>query len=480
MERTRIGLISFTDPRSVDLASEAVGHETASQRRLAEALSAAGMNVVQPFDGPVNSLGQVNAAVQAMKSADIDCLVLGCWKWTDPMLAVEAVRRLDVPVMLYTDPEESFTGLGCLSAIGASIWEIAPHTNARNHTRCYGDTERLIRWARGVGAYRRLRNSAILLWGGSYCLRMEHLQDDPSRLKSFLIRDILIEDQYMLIRRAEDIMKNNAHEVDRFIGWLRDNGVDIRCDGGRLDDRVLTTQAAFYLAARQRLSELADEGIAGISIKCQPELSDEYGVTACFLPAFLPFPADHAGPQPIVTAACEGDIKGLITSVLMNFIRPDVPATFGDIRDIVIDGRHHLVIANCGGASVYYARNSSVPAETLPGVRIAPQCQGKAGGAVGYLGRATEMTVARLGRIAGEYVMYLGAGRAVDVQPEMLERMKWGASWPHVIIDLNLDMDRFVDEVVSNHYSFIEGNIVAEMEYACAAAGIKVRRMGSS
>jgi len=74
--------------------------------------------------------------------------------------------------------------------------------------------------------------------------------------------------------------------------------------------------------------------------------------------------------------------------------------------------------------------------------------------------------------------MYLGTGRAVDVQPEMLERMKWGASWPHVIVDLNLDMDRFVDEVVSNHYSFIEGNIVAEMEYACAAAGIEVRRIG--
>jgi L-fucose isomerase-like protein len=66
----------------------------------------------------------------------------------------------------------------------------------------------------------------------------------------------------------------------------------------------------------------------------------------------------------------------------------------------------------------------------------------------------------------------------VDVKSEMLERMKWGASWPHVIINLNPDMDCFVDEVISNHYSFIEGNITVELEYTCAAAGIEVRHIG--
>ncbi|MDD4558932.1 MAG: hypothetical protein PHX89_08380 [bacterium] len=39
-------------------------------------------------------------------------------------------------------------------------------------------------------------------------------------------------------------------------------------------------------------------------------------------------------------------------------------------------------------------------------MRIAPQCQGKSGGAVGYMGHAAEITVARLGRIDGDYVMY--------------------------------------------------------------------------
>ncbi len=74
--------------------------------------------------------------------------------------------------------------------------------------------------------------------------------------------------------------------------------------------------------------------------------------------------------------------------------------------------------------------------------------------------------------------MYLSAGKAVDVKREMLERMKWGAVWSHVIVDLNLGMDCFIDVVASNHCSFIESNICTEMKHACAVAGINVRRIG--
>ena len=49
----------------------------------------------------------------------------------------------------------------------------------------------------------------------------------------------------------------------------------------------LRRQIALYLAARQRLAELGEHDIVGVSVKCQNELSEDWGCTGCFLPAFL-------------------------------------------------------------------------------------------------------------------------------------------------------------------------------------------------
>ena len=42
--------------------------------------------------------------------------------------------------------------------------------------------------------------------------------------------------------------------------------------------------------------------------------------------------ADDLGPKPIFSTVCEGDIKGLLTSVLLQQIRPEVGPIFGDLK----------------------------------------------------------------------------------------------------------------------------------------------------
>jgi L-fucose isomerase-like protein len=481
-ERIRVGLVSFTDPRSTHLATEYAQYEIEGHKQLAHHLRARGFDVVDPMEAAgtfrVRTSQDSQRCVSEFLGSGIEALILGCWRWTDPMLAIDIVRQVDRPTLLFAQSDPAWTGIGCIGAIGAGLWQIAPHRNALNHTRVLDDTAEVVRWLRGSGAYVKMRRKRLLLWGGSYALRMEHLTEDVSRLKSFLIGDILNEGQYLLIKRAEDILKREPHQIEKFASWLRSGGARITFDERMLTPEAFRKQIALYLAARQRLRELESEDIVGVSLRCQPELSEEYGVTGCLIPSFLPFSEDYDGSKQAIAATCEGDIKGLLTSVLLTMIEPDIPAGFGDIRSLKIDGRSLMMIGNCGGASVYYAANSSSAEEVLPNIAIRGQCQGASGGAVGYRGRPCEqVTVARLVRVAEQYRMQLALGSAVEVTEEMLEILNWGSMWPQLAIDIGVDVHTLVQRIGSNHFSVMPGDLTREIGYACRAAGICVERL---
>ena len=475
----RVGLVSFSDPRSVSGLDILHHQNMACQKAILDAFEAAGFRVTLPFpDTCITERGHVKKALKEFAADDIHAVVLGCWKWTDPMLAVETAQRSNVPVLLVCTSDETMTGMGCLSAIGASLWEVAANDYCLNHGRIVDDFEAAAEWVRAAAAVQQLRRSSILLWGGSYCLKMEHLRDDPAALKSFLIGDVLVEGQYLLIRRAEQIMAAEPDRIERFIAWLENGGAAIKYDDRMLTAESLKRQVALYLAARDRLDELAAEEVVGVSLRCQPELSVEYGVTGCLLPAFLPFTEDSEGPRAAVATTCEGDTKGLLTSLLLEGIHGEAPAGFGDIRNLEVDGRQHLLISNCGAASVYYAANAADAASVLPELRLCGQCQGASGAAVGYSGKAAgDVTICRIIRRAGEYSMQMMVGKMVDVTEREVKRLGWGSMWPLSLFDVDLDMQDFVQRIGSNHYSFVPGDHVRAVEHACTLLDMPIERL---
>jgi len=485
-EPVKVAVASFTDPRAVALAEERERHNRESHNNLIAHLSSRGFQVldVATAVGLEGTVGlrrpqEVRAAINAVRAGGADCLIIGCWRWTEPMLAVNLVRALNVPTLLFAHSHLYATGLGLMSAMGSALWEVGPNEAALRHARVRDDYGRVEAWVRGVGALQRMRRGSLLLWGGTYCLRMDHLQDDTPKLKSFLVGDILNESEYLLVRRADNIIADQPGRIEHFLQWLQQHGASISYDERMCTPESLRRQIALYLAARDRLRELEAEDIIGVSVHCQPALSMEYGVTGCLLPAFLPFPEDDAGAQPIMNAVCEGDIKGLISTVLLSLLRPGTPALFGDIREIEEQpgGRRLLSISNCGAHSVYYARNSGKAAEALPRVRIRGQCQGASGAAVGYYGVESKVTIARLTRVAGEYRLLAEEGHSVNVTEEMVEPLRWGSMWPVCVVDVGLDMDRFYEIVGSNHFSLIPDHCIAELEYFAGQAGIPVVRL---
>ncbi|MCD6169065.1 MAG: fucose isomerase [Candidatus Latescibacteria bacterium] len=478
VDSPKVGILSFTDPReTAAFFSEREDYIQERHRKLRSYLEENGIEVADPLSEMrtaggkyfgLRKMGEVEEAVRRLRSEQIEALVIGCWHWTEPMLPLYAVRELNLPVCLFTENDPTWAGATNISAVGASLWEAAANRHAVTHERILADRSALVKWVRGVTAIERLRRSSLLLWGGSYCLRMEHLQDDIPKLKSFLVGDILSEGQYILIRRAEKMPRSR---VNGFLAWLNDNGVQISYDETMLTEPILRRQIALYLAARDRLQELGEERIVGVSVRCQPELSEEYGVTACLLPSFLPFGEDSEGRRPVVSAVCEGDIKGLLTCALLASISAGMPALFGDLKYV---GKDYLIISNCGGSSVYYAGNSNRASEVLPYVRIEGQCQGAAGGSVGYDGQPGPLTVARLLRIRGRYFLQMGLGESLEITSQIRERIKWGQMWPHIAINLGVDPAKLTRVAGSNHYSAIPGNFTAELRYAAREAGIPV------
>lgn len=231
------------------------------------------------------------------------------------------------------------------------------------------------------------------------------------------------------------------------------------------------------MGAKDRIDQYReeyDENIIGASVKCFYELSDFYGVDGCLLPAFLPYNEDSEGSKEVIPTVCEGDIKALISSVLLTSVSGGEPALFGDITYIDKD---FLIISNCGASSIYYAYKGCKLPKLLSNITISPNCEGKGGGAVGYNGSPGEMTIIRLLKVKDNYFMHLGLGNAIEANNKIKSKISFGKMWPHTFVDLGVDEKLLVSTLGSNHLTAIYGNYYNEVSYACREVGIKVVRI---
>lgn len=490
---SRIAIVTFTDDRDVGLYSREVeDHLRRKQDELRRFLIKGGVTVIDPLKKirrkgelpyGVRNIKDIRRVLDILLPQSVDGVIIGAWNWASPMLVMDFVRWLGKPILYYTENDPMMGSLSQMSATCSSMMEWGSNVFSLNHERCFGNRDRVLRWTKAVRAFSRMRESALLLWGGSYAVKMEQLQDDVPRLKSFMVREVLNEDQYVLVKRAEGIIKGEPERIESFLQWLISNGLKISYDGKKLTAESLGKQIALLLAARQRLEELENENIGGVSIKCQPEIYNEFGVNACTLPAFLPFASNESGNQKIYPTVCEGDIKGLLTSMLLYFLNPGVPPAFGDL--ISVDDRH-VEFANCGAGSLFWAANSLDPEKAFQNVEAKSNIHGVSGAAFSYYGKMTpSVTVARLTRIRGGYYMQVGAGRGLDAE-EFLKSMlgervdqHLGQAWGKIVVDLGVKGENFVRCIGANHLCATVGNVVEEVEIVCRLWSIPVVRIDS-
>lgn len=480
--KPKIGLISITDtPRALAMVEEREKIITKKHNDYKKYLVENGIEVIDASDNIPREKGWVSfynsediqKAVDIFLQNHVEAVIVGCWHWSEPMFVVEIARSLNKPILLYADDDPAWAATCLIAAAGASLWETSPNRAAQVHERIYGDKEKTIKWIKGVCALEKMKKGTVILWGGSYALRMEYLQDDFPKLKSFLIGDIIVEDQYVLIKYAEKISEDR---IDKFVNWLKEGGAGLNFDEKVFTPDVLRKQTALYLSAKDRISQ-AGKNIIGVSAKCFPELSDEYGIDPCLLPAFIPYTEDSEGKKISISAVCEGDIKGLLSSIMLSNISGGVPALFGDVTYI---GKDYFIIANCGGSSVYYACKSCNTKNMLKNICLEKNCEGIAGAAVGYKCPPGQMTIIRLVRSKGKYFMHLGLAEAIEITKDIESKFYYGDTWPHTALTMEVDRSLLIKALGANHLIAIPGNYVEEVSHLCVLANIEVFRIDSN
>ncbi len=423
----------------------------------------------------ISTAAELETVHEAFRKAGIDCLLIELKNWTRVSLVTRLIRELDVPTGLVAVTTGGKSGITAATAVSASLGETRNSRNIDLTERFLDtDTGRIRVWLKGIAGLQRLKHSRLLSFGGSYGAEIPFTRGDAAVLESRFIREILTEQEMVIIEKARALTAGDPARISRFRKWLDKYGVNIRHDDAMVTDESLAFQTAMYLAVRDRLSELTDENITGVSIKCHFEVSTTCtGCTMCMIPAFLPFGIDAEGEQQVVPVACEGDTLGLLGLVLLHSLKPEIPPLFGDIAAYK---ESHLLLRNCGASSVYWAGRSVDPSVSLPRTELLPNIHGKSGAAVHYETPACDtVTTARLFRFKDEYYLYYGLA---GILPETRDTA-YTDPWPHTRLKYDSSPSLLYRTAPCNHTSLTEGDVTRELEVFCRYSGIKRVRCNS-
>ena len=246
----RAGIVSFSHAPVYASTEERERFVRQEHNALRATLESAGFDVIHPLDDlrasgthdryGISTARELEFCVDALRAAKVDCLVVSVAQWPRIALISSLVAELDVPSALYASTDPQSVGEVTAGAAAASILEGAPTRNCLLIER-FRDTEndRLVRWLRGAGALRKMARGRLLMWGGAFGADVPCTRDDEAALENRLVREILIEQEMVLVESARALLRDDPPRVDRFLEWLRQNKVSIRPDGKMLTDEVV-------------------------------------------------------------------------------------------------------------------------------------------------------------------------------------------------------------------------------------------------
>ena len=348
-----------------------------------------------------------------------------------------------------------FGAAGTLSQIGID------HIRVRDDFGAPVFEEKLLPYFRAASAKARLHGRVMGLFGGR-SLGIDTGTFDPMQWRAQFGVDVDHIDQLEIVRRAELI---DAERVEKNMVWMAKQFASIAFDDEKHTHKKLEFQVRCYLANKDINEE---KGLDFISVKCMTELSDHY-VPQCISAALMPGPYDGEGAKQPCSMSCEADGDGALTMEILKEVSGGGSTLFGDVSHMDAD-KKILYIPNCGGMCSWFATRSDNPSDNLKHVELRPSVR-PGGGAITYF-TATPgpITLARLYRVAGKYRMAIIPGDVVNLDATDLADFvaaRGKHQLPTAFVQVDADLNRFVDEFGSNHISGVAGSWTSELVTLC-------------
>jgi L-fucose isomerase len=151
------------------------------------------------------------------------------------------------------------------------------------------------------------------------------------------------------------------------------------------------------------------------------------------------------------------------------------PVLFADVRHYDSED-NFFDLCNSGQHATFFAARSYDPAVNLAKVEFYPESfYFPAGGAsVRHIAAPGEVTLARLTRKDGRYVMRIIKGEFLDFGEEKNEEKARATQieWPHAFARLKVPVEEFLSSYSSNHIHGVYGDYVEELVHFCKLSGI--------
>jgi L-fucose isomerase-like protein len=315
------------------------------------------IEVVRTEDVSLDSYADLVA--QKYNPAEYDFAVLMLPTWFEPMIFVRCARAFfGIPIIVwgynnfYEDGNRY--NLGSTAGAGAAkgtLTELGvPHEYVYSTPGAANDgaIARQIWKVANAGRAISMMKAARILSIGYQFSGMTIGDIDLTRMRSVFGPDAVVADTYTLVNEMgrvdadSAVFKENAEKIKRLTGGTI---------GHKLDD-----VASMYTAVMAMVEEYNAQAV---TIKCNYELSKEYGLTACI-------PLSVMGNE--MVASCEADIPLVLTQLLMHYLSGGGHTTYGDTHEILED---RVLLAACGFAPAAMCVAARSPASFPPRRRLA-------------------------------------------------------------------------------------------------------------
>lgn len=402
------------------------------------------------------------AAADAISKEGIQAVILHLPVWATPSLAFRIAYGTRYPVLLLGNLQRDTSSLVTLLAVVGMLDQ-----TGKKCIRVSGDysdpevQEKVSTFVKAVSVAEGVRRSSFAMIGGR-SIGIGTTVADPSQWQSQFGIEFDHCDQYEIVYRAQAL---EPERVKRHLDWVITNVPNIQY-GDKFTAETLERQVRSYLALKDMAAEKKYDFMG---VKCQQDMSDHY-VLQCLGVALLNNYFDADGEKTPIPTSCECDCDGALTMRILNLCAEGKPSCLLDIK--FFDGvSKEFVLANCGSVAPYFADPEDKEG-CLKKIALMPHIFGEAGGAaIQMIAKPGAVTVARLFRSSGKYVLGCFEGTTKMYPLEKLKETTY--CYPHAFVEAEADYEAFYQRINSNHLHMVYGSYAKVLEQFCQITGIE-------
>ncbi len=450
MIKPRVGVVLLCAPTHISLTDHAGRPlpRTDLAEKTIQTLSKANVEVVLSADkGLVHTVEGTRKVFEEMRRKDVDCVMLYHTAWVWPARHIQAVGEFGRPIILFAEavaqgwPTVGLTGMhGALDEIGIE------------HTTIYGCSDepqtirRIVSYARAARAGNVFRKSRFCIIGGR-AMEVPQMDIDPLQWVEKFGIDVDHLDQYALVLEAEAVSKRDIESCyDRLKSEMK-SVPEL--------DMIMERSIRLYLGLKKLQKSNQFDFCA---VKNLFELSNNY----CSASLAISLLNDEG-----IVVGSSGDCNGALTSYLFSALTDQIQFT-SDTQMVELE-TNVLRMVSDGIAPPGLSgdkKNKTVLNKQWLG-------EAHAGGiCVSLMGKPGPVTLARLARVRGRYVIQIAEGEAYSENPEKMAECGF-TIWPQTFIRLKGDGRKFVETMRSEYIHCVYDTVVPELLDFCKILDIE-------